>query len=56
MQAQDLALARQKIVFDVEPLHGLQVTAQHGGRDQFGDFGRLVAALLDGVQRIEAHS
>jgi hypothetical protein len=28
MQMQDLALARQEIVFDVEAIHGLQMTAQ----------------------------
>ncbi len=54
MQAQYLALAWQEVIFDAQPLHRLQVAAQHGGRDQLRDFGQLVAALLDGVKRIQA--
>ncbi len=53
VQAQYLALPGQKVIFDAEPLHRLQMAAQHGGRDQLGDFGQLVTALLDGVQRIQ---
>ena len=37
MQVQDLALARQEIVLDVEALHGLEVATEDGGRDQLGD-------------------
>ena len=54
MQVQDLALARQEVIFDVEPVHGLQMPAQHRGRDQVRDLGHLVAALLDGMQRFKS--
>ena len=36
MQVQDLALARQEVVLDVEALHGLEMAAQHRGRDDVG--------------------
>ena len=51
LEVQNLALARQKIVFDVEAQHGFKMAAQDSGRDQLGNFGGLVAALLDLVQR-----
>ena len=50
-QVQNLALARQKIVLDVEPQHGFKMPAQHRRRNQLGDLSGLVAALLDLVQR-----
>ena len=46
-EVQNLALAGQEIVFDVEAQHGFEMAAEDGGRDQLGDFGGLVAALLD---------
>ena len=55
MQVQDLALARQKVVLDVEPIHGLQMPPQDRSRNQLGNLGQLVAALLDGMQRVRAH-
>ena len=54
VQAEDLAFARQEIVFDVEAVHGLQVATQDRSRDQFRDLGHFVAALFDGVQRVLA--
>ena len=45
-EVKDFALARQKIVLDAEAQHGFKMAAQDGGRDEFGDFGRFVAALL----------
>ena len=45
MQVQNFALARQEVVLDVEPVHGLEMAAQDGGRDQIGDRGSLVVAL-----------
>ena len=50
MQVQDLALAGQKVVFDVEPIHGFEMAAQHGDRDQVGDRRGFVAAFFDRVQ------
>ena len=55
MQVQDFALARQEVVFDVEPVHGLKMAAQHGDRDQIGDGSRLRRAIFDGVQRLQTH-
>ena len=54
VQMKDLALARQEVVLDVEAVHGLKMSAQDRSRDQLGNFGDLVAAALDGVQRIGA--
>ena len=48
---QNLALARQKIILDVQPQHGFKMPPQHRRRNQFGDFGRFIAALLDLMQR-----
>src|SRR3954447_16957855 len=49
----NVALLRQQVVFDVQPVHGLEVTLDHGGRDQLGDFGDLVVPGLELVQRVE---
>ena len=53
VQAENLALARQKIVLDPKPLHRLQMPPQHGGRDQLRNRRRLVAAGLQRVQRLQ---
>ncbi len=53
-EVQDLALAGQEVVLDVEAQHGFKMAAQDGGGDEVGDFGGFVAAVLDGVQRVEA--
>jgi hypothetical protein len=55
VQANDLALARQEVVLDVETLHGLQMSSQHGSRDEVGDLRGLIAARLERVQRVEAY-
>ena len=55
MQVQDFALARKEVVLDVEPVHGLEMTAQDRGGDQVGDRSDLVAALFDRVQRLQAN-
>ncbi len=54
MQVQDFALAGKKIVFDVEPVHGFKMPAQHGNGDQFGDDGSFCGRILNGVQRLQA--
>src|SRR5579862_1818710 len=55
MQVQNFALARQEVVFDVEPVHGFEMTAQNGRRDQFGNGGRLAGAVFYGMQRLRPH-
>src|SRR5438874_2627726 len=55
MKMEYLALAGQKVVFDVEAEHGLQVPPQNGGGDQLADFSGFVSTLLDGVQAIETY-
>ncbi len=47
---EDLALAGQKVVLDIEPQHGFEMPPQHRGRNQFGDFSCLVASLLNFMQ------
>ena len=47
---EDLAFAGQKIIFDSQAQHGLKMPAQHRGRKQIGNFRRLVAPSLNGVQ------
>ena len=54
VQGDDLALAREEVVLDAEPLHGLEMTPKDVGGDEVGDGGGLVVALLEGVQRLEA--
>ena len=54
MQVQDFALARKEVVFDVETVHGFEMAAQHGGRDQFGDGSGFAGRVFDGVQRFAA--
>ena len=51
MQVQDFALAGKEIVFDVEAVHGFEMAAQDGGRDQFGDRGGFAGGVFDGVER-----
>ena len=47
-----ISLSRgQEIVFDVEAVHGFEVAAQDGGRDQFGDGRGFAGGVFDGVQR-----
>ena len=51
LQVQDLALARQHVVLDVQPQHGLQVRLDDGIGHQVRQFGDFALARLDGVQR-----
>src|SRR4029077_8659370 len=55
VQAQDFAFAWQEVVFDVEPVHGFEMTAQHGDGYQVGEGGGFVAAGFDFVQRLQAN-
>ena len=55
MQPQDFALARQEVVLDVEPLHGLEMAAQHSNGDQFGDDRSFITALLDVMQSLQTN-
>ena len=52
MQVQDFALARQKVVFDVETVHRFKMSTQHGSRNQFCDRRRFARWVFDGMQRI----
>ena len=54
VQAEDLALAREEVVLNAEPLHGLEMALQHGGGDQVGDCRGLVAAMFERVERVQA--
>ncbi len=51
MQMQNLALARQEVVFDAEAQHRLKMAAENGCRDKLGHFGGFVAAFFNRVQR-----
>ena len=51
----NLTLARQKIVFDAQPLHRFEMPPQHRSRDELGYRRRVVAALLDFVQGPKAN-
>ena len=53
MQVQDFAFARKEIVFNVEPVHGLEMSAQHRNRNQFRDSGSLGRAVFNGMQRLQ---
>ncbi len=52
MQMENLALPRQEIVFDIEPVHGLEMTPQDGDGNHIGDGGAFIVAFLDRVQRL----
>ncbi len=53
VKADDVALLREQVVLDVEAVHGLEVALQDGGGDQLGDFGNVVVAGFELVQRVE---
>ncbi len=55
MQVQNLAFARKKVVFDVEPVHRFEMPAQNCGRNQLGNRGDLASGVFDGVQRLQPH-
>ena len=50
MQAQDLALAGQEVILDIEAIHGLQMTPQDGDGDHIRDVSHLIVALFDSMQ------
>ena len=54
MQMENFALARQEVVFDIETIHGLEMTPQDGDRNHVGDGGTFIVAFLDRVQRLLA--
>ena len=53
MQMQNLALARQEVVFDVEAIHRFEMAAEDCGRDQLGDCCGFVATFLDFMQSLQ---
>jgi hypothetical protein len=52
MQPQDVALAREQVVADAEPLHRRQVAVHDAGRDVGRELRVRVPAAFDGVQRL----
>jgi len=55
LQVQNLALACEKIIADVESLHRREVARDNLRRDIFGDLRRRVVSLLDQVQSLSAN-
>ena len=55
MQMQNVALPRQEVVFDIETIHGLEMTPQDRDRNHIRDSGTFVVAFLDGMQRLLAN-
>ena len=55
MQVQNFAFARKEIVFDVEPVHGLEMSPQHRNRNHFRDGGGFRRAVFNGMQRLQTH-
>ena len=53
MQMQDFALARQKVVFDIEAVHGLKMAVEDCNRDQFGNCSGFISALFEFVKRLQ---
>src|SRR5436309_1313646 len=54
MQVEDFAFTREEIVFDVEAVHGLEVSAEDGDRDQVGDGRGFAAGIFDGMEGLQA--
>ena len=54
-QMQNLALARQKIVLNVEAQHRFKMAAKNGGGDQLGHFGGFIAAMFNFVECVQAN-
>ncbi len=54
VEREDLGFAGEEVVFDAEALHGFEMAAKDGGRDDVGDGGGVVAAELEGVESVEA--
>ena len=52
VQVQNLALARQKVILDIEPVHGFKMAMQHGSRNQFGDSSGFACGIFDGVKGV----
>src|SRR5215468_1111452 len=54
MQMKNLTFLGKEIVMDIQPLHGLEMTANDGVRDQAADLGGFIAALLNIMQGLES--
>jgi hypothetical protein len=53
MQMENLTLLRQKVIFDIQPLHGFKVAANDGRGNQFADLSRVVPAALNVMQCLQ---
>src|SRR5947209_18028375 len=55
MQMENLALARQEVILNAEALHGFEMPPQNRRRDNLAYLRRLVSALLDLMQNLQAN-
>src|ERR1041385_7253152 len=53
MKMENFAFLWQEIIFNVQPLHGFKMAANDGVRNQPGDCRRLIATLLNVMQRLQ---
>ena len=49
----NFAFARKKVVLDIQAIHGFEMSPKDCGGNQISDFGSLIAALLDGMERLQ---
>src|SRR5450755_911434 len=54
MKCQDFTFTRQKVVFNIEAIHGFEMAPQNGNRNYFRKRGSLVPALLDVMKSLRA--
>src|SRR5262249_5163354 len=54
VQVENLALAGEEIVADIEAIHGAEVSGYDGVRDDLSDFGFFTAAFFNGAQGFAA--
>src|SRR5436853_7342578 len=50
MEVQDLAFAGQEVIFDISPIHRLEMATQNGNGDHIGNGCGLVVSLFDRVE------
>ena len=56
MQMENLALLRQKVVLNAQPLHGFQMAANNGRGNQLANFSRFIAAALNIMQGLQTEA
>src|SRR5215831_19185202 len=55
MQVQNLALARKKVILDVDPIHCLEMSPQNSNRDQISDSSRFTFFVLNGMKGLQSY-